>query len=224
MSNLQEQQPVFDIPELLEAILCHLPANDILLNKAVCKTWKNCIEASIKIKMAMFLLADGKVWPMISDMLIFQRLLFAPLTSLEEIPSEDLTSPCVRLNPALKKHLIDLNAGNLWYDETNRLTIRGSVPESEVNWKNMLLTQPPVRERWARLSFGTPLSELMEREKLQRTWLRLRNVDGLTMGDVMRAIRRAARGAGFKRFSDRHMAFVMCRDLWDEEFIARPTV
>lgn len=47
------------IPELLEAILLHLPIIDILVNaQRVCKTWHDCVEGSTPLQRTLFLRPD----------------------------------------------------------------------------------------------------------------------------------------------------------------------
>ncbi|KAK4902751.1 hypothetical protein LTR27_000690 [Elasticomyces elasticus] len=49
---------VFEVSELLEMIILWLPMRDMQRARAVCKTWKDGIDASIRIKRALFLV-DG---------------------------------------------------------------------------------------------------------------------------------------------------------------------
>lgn len=61
MANQMEEHRIFRIPEILEAILCELAMKDLLFSKAVCKTWRACVDGSIKLKKALFLVPDGKI-------------------------------------------------------------------------------------------------------------------------------------------------------------------
>ena len=46
---------------MLEGILLELPMKDLLLSKAVCKTWKKAIESSVKLQKALFFMPDGEL-------------------------------------------------------------------------------------------------------------------------------------------------------------------
>ena len=45
----------FDVPELLEMVLLHLPLLDLLFAKQVSSSWKGAVERSIEIQQTLFL-------------------------------------------------------------------------------------------------------------------------------------------------------------------------
>lgn len=49
---------VLDIPELLEAILLHLPTRDLLLSQGVSRHWKEIVDESIALQRALFFEPD----------------------------------------------------------------------------------------------------------------------------------------------------------------------
>ncbi|KAK5726953.1 hypothetical protein LTR15_002844 [Elasticomyces elasticus] len=51
---------VLNLPELLEVILLHLPARDLLFAQKVCKTWKLTVDTTLSIQKALFF-APGTV-------------------------------------------------------------------------------------------------------------------------------------------------------------------
>lgn len=52
---------VFDVNELLEAVLLNLPFQDMFKAKAVCKSWKALIDSSPELRRAMFLAPSGSI-------------------------------------------------------------------------------------------------------------------------------------------------------------------
>ncbi|KAK3619119.1 hypothetical protein LTR56_024231 [Elasticomyces elasticus] len=46
---------VFSVSELLEMTLLRLPLKDLQCSRAVCKSWKEAVDSSIKIKRALYL-------------------------------------------------------------------------------------------------------------------------------------------------------------------------
>ncbi|KAK5722115.1 hypothetical protein LTR17_014387 [Elasticomyces elasticus] len=56
--SMTRTSTVFEVSELLEMIILRLPMRDMQRARAVCKTWKNGVDASIRIKRALFLV-DG---------------------------------------------------------------------------------------------------------------------------------------------------------------------
>lgn len=57
--NMAAMEQVFDIPELLEAILVHLGSNDLFRLVCVKKTWHTSILNSIRLRRIMFLAQDN---------------------------------------------------------------------------------------------------------------------------------------------------------------------
>ncbi|KAK5714980.1 hypothetical protein LTR15_010396 [Elasticomyces elasticus] len=66
MSNIRQigeltpNRELFATPEILEAILLHLPLIDLLFSQKVCRTWKAVVDTSPSIKKALFLVPDTK--------------------------------------------------------------------------------------------------------------------------------------------------------------------
>ena len=53
------EQRLFDIPELLEAILVELPVGDLLRSQAVRKGWKVVVDSLLKLQKALSFVADS---------------------------------------------------------------------------------------------------------------------------------------------------------------------
>lgn len=52
---------IFRITEMVEAILSELPQQDLLLSKAVCRTWSEIIDSSEKLQKTLFFMPESDV-------------------------------------------------------------------------------------------------------------------------------------------------------------------
>lgn len=87
-------EQVFNLPELLEAILLQLPLTSIFLVKAVSKTWNQAIASSIKLQRALFLAPDGGVLQPVQEDLVgcLEKSWFEDCPVLQAGPSDPLSN------------------------------------------------------------------------------------------------------------------------------------
>lgn len=114
--------------ELLCDIVCHLPANGIVVNTGVCRTWREALKSRPAVQQAMFL-TPAPVRQAVRD----------PLT----------LNTCIKIgkaHPSLAR--VFGNFRLLWPCDTKSLpdygpTVPAKFPND--NWRDMFLTQPPYR-------------------------------------------------------------------------------
>lgn len=179
---------IWHVPEMLEAILFELPAKDLLLSRAVCKTFKACIENSSKLKKALFLVPDGEVQDRLKGKVAPHRLYVAIITLLlKELTNAGPGRSVFKLNPLFNHHFKDLSEGDVYCNHNGRVGLRGSKSGSDAIWKKMLLAQPPFKKHSIRFVY---LKDRY-RDAEYHAHYRFENSNGLTMGDVMQAFDKA---------------------------------
>ena len=174
------------MPEMLEAILFELPAKDLLFSRAVCKTFKACIDSSTKLQKALFLMPDGEVHSCLDGELATDRSHAEMLTHLEELIKGGPGIPPLRRNPLFEHHYNDFENGDILRNQ-GEVVLRGSKPGSHAIWKQMLLTQPPIRTHSIRVVY---VGDGVYDEEYHQHY-RFESSKGLTMGDFTRAFEKA---------------------------------
>jgi len=117
---------VLETPELLEAILLHLPLRSIVLAQRVCVFFRSTISASPLLQQALFL-----------------------MPTLSTSPSKPRPNPLLRHSPDAR--FLDHRCwngvrGNAdWPCDSDRLNPYHVIMGGDTSWKNMLIVQPPTK-------------------------------------------------------------------------------
>ncbi|KAK5708067.1 hypothetical protein LTR97_000607 [Elasticomyces elasticus] len=142
---------VLNLPELLEVILLHLPARDLLFAQKVCKTWKLTVDTTLSIQKALFF-APGTVKDIayISPTHIpMPKWLATPESARRELSYSDrlaaqecqsFISFAEREGYALNPLLTGCNGLNV-VDFRDNPWYRDADPAG--SWSRMFVTQPP---------------------------------------------------------------------------------
>lgn len=151
----QAANKVFEVNELLEAILLDLPFSKKFFVKVVCKTWKELVDSSPRLRRAMFLAPyDGIIHRLegVDDMRLVNGPMALNVTVFEPLPIFITTEWAVRYEeciPHTWEHLTFeyppfnlpeavMNHQFFWeVDEGKVLTVPSAC-------RDMYLTQPPV--------------------------------------------------------------------------------
>lgn len=186
---------VFDVPELLEMILTHLPMKELLLDTSVSKQWKATIAGSHKLQKTLFMVPEPikSQYQFDPDELRMQETpasTFPSSGSMEDLP-EDFSNPFVvvvanplpvefgNLDPyAVGTTLLDETEDYVWMlDLDVSATYYGFSP----SWRRMYATQPPAQTLRAAIPLDlNPDSNVDDIE--------IHNPQGITMGEVVDAI------------------------------------
>lgn len=137
---------VFDITELHESILSHLPPKDVLLAQRVSKTWKATINGSLMLQRALGFVASSNsfVTTSNSDTDYFSRQkpsLSTGMTAAQFIEASDKPGACV-INPLLECLCEKKDSDDLFLPPGTELATLVKDKRSSLN--RIRLTQPPV--------------------------------------------------------------------------------
>lgn len=200
MASAVEQ--VFQLPELLEVILLHLPQRDILFSQRVNMLFRDTILNSQKIQRVLFFLPDWKLEAAVYNAYAVynrpgkrpenNRLLFRvfsgcypTITSASStIESSDSSDEAVSPDTKSTAEHWSWSVCIAWPSESAP-SYNQAVHYPEASWKRMLLSQPPPTElhlirRWQRSrkpaivrQNGITLGDFVEESsKPQTTWHR----------------------------------------------------
>ena len=183
------------IPELLEAILIHLPAKDLFLSQRVARLWGHTVLQSLRLRQALFLqsVSPGTCWMIgcvendVEDPASCQFFALESLpllqTTAEFVKTESLDD--IRKNYCFKTKLNDMviQRGH-WTPLTLTRRIQGgeavqlSMPKCAVlgTGLQMYLTEPPCTRLMLWPNWGRAID--VERS------------EGIRFGDILREIER----------------------------------
>ncbi|KAK5680391.1 hypothetical protein LTS10_007318 [Elasticomyces elasticus] len=114
---------VFDVAELLEMIVLYLPMKDMQLSRAVCKTWKNGVDSSSKIKKALFM-HPGTPAGLAHDIPTWR------------LPGRYLTSDAAGVNDLYTHH-------PMMVPHIGTLKVRNLAKHAANSLRNVFITSPP---------------------------------------------------------------------------------
>ena len=164
---------VFDTVELTEAVLAYLPLPSLLRAQAVCRDWQSVVKGSSLLQQRLFLepIKDETVWLVdVTNLSAQQRQLRRDFKSFIRVRAEALrnSDDCklhhgLMLTPAsinplfLRTGVLDMRSPHYHESEIDVKADNGvpvqltlSIPELEMlrahTVRDMLLTQPPVRQ------------------------------------------------------------------------------
>ncbi|KAF7190714.1 hypothetical protein HII31_07873 [Pseudocercospora fuligena] len=114
--------------ELLENILLHLPMRDLLLDQRVCKTWKACIDSSVKLQRGLFFKPAGNIiaHPRLQEGVV---IMWSPKNLF--------------VNPLLLDAFGSFNLARDILHLKSKPCSEDRFTRSDASWQKMLLTQPP---------------------------------------------------------------------------------
>ncbi|KAK4539692.1 hypothetical protein LTR36_010455 [Oleoguttula mirabilis] len=138
---------VFAVPELLEAVLLELPAQDLLLATRVNTTFRNAIGSSVRIQRALFFtptpVKDSQAEPRINPLI--DRILNLHLDAL--VAGTDCPFRSCRRSPHvhIQGNHVQPVKPKAKRNIDNAITTRGSSPAvpPPPSWQRMLVTDPP---------------------------------------------------------------------------------
>lgn len=115
---------VLNIPELIEMILVHVPAKDLLLQQRVSHMWQTVIEDSTSLQ---------------------QKLFFKPRLATED----ELNSDIFEWNPYLSTRSWPESENRIRISHQPLTTKSGPIP----SWKRMFVTNPTARNGFMQRGF-----------------------------------------------------------------------
>ncbi|KAF2174214.1 hypothetical protein M409DRAFT_49073 [Zasmidium cellare ATCC 36951] len=139
-AEIASHQQVFDTAELLEQILLALPLKDLLLDQCVCKTWKNCVDNSIKLQRGLFFRPAGE---MAVEEYEFDMRRFGFVLPRYETRYRVSTRVCF-INPILVTKLGYDGIAHLIVGELDETELPSSLLHPQASWRRMLAIQPPL--------------------------------------------------------------------------------
>ncbi|KIW06823.1 uncharacterized protein PV09_02503 [Verruconis gallopava] len=201
---------VFKTPELLELILVHLDQQELLRAQRVCRRWKDIICSSLPLRQKLYLSPAAKIDESIPVDNAWLKSRFP-----------DLETYLLQGNPKWRPKFIKA----LGAQDFDRLGADFFL-DSNASWKNMLLTQPPIKEvvvysnigdmsrpasKQSRRGAGLQLEkqrqpDMPSMEELIKASVTVKSATGVTMGMVIDAgieARRRGAAAAKRRMSDR---------------------
>lgn len=170
--NISSVHRVFDIPELLELILSNLRIRELLRCQQVCHSFHNTTLTSRKIRQQLHLLASET--SLVTPKKHQVRDLKKPIYNSLFWNFQGLWADSRYVRDS-EEHILQLHA--LCHKKRE-----AAMPEG--SWRNMLVSQPPVKTRIFLESYQSGT---------RRHWLPrdlILEMDGPTMGDVVDELRR----------------------------------
>ena len=189
--SLTAANTVWNVEELLENILLHLPLRDLLTSRCVCRTWR---KGTPRIRQSLFLQPrpgrctyhdiddkpgwkdlDGNSVTSIYNPFISDKFIFIPdgAESNEMLASLPYGGEIIHYGLVAPEPTIDEN--QLTYQEAAFLGMGAS-------WRNMLVMQPPATQ----IEFGC---ENHFYDVTGQSYIAVTNPDGVACGEVIDAYR-----------------------------------
>ncbi|KAK5115218.1 hypothetical protein LTR85_009976 [Meristemomyces frigidus] len=166
------------VAELVEIILCYeVGPIDVLRWQGVCKAWRGTITGSRKLQRKLCLMPEA------SD--------DAPPADEDDPVQGNSNNIVPRPNEMLTNLLKDLARGNVYLNE-NRKVVPASKGRSPASWRQMFLSQPPVKQVKVAIFFEYSDSHIIGDESGEIIWARshfteiLENPDGVRAGEIIR--------------------------------------
>lgn len=227
---------VFNIFELLEQILLHLPCRDIMSVQNVSKQWKSVFAASTVLQTGCFLrpiaapLAFTGVWlvgaggdRMRQAAQSWRENGPAPSqTIIIDAPASDVTpTAALRYHTGSGIHVLNplaelmMRQRHMSYPARYTSALQSkqkAKPTSE--WKKMYLTQPPTSTVHVRRTYGSSSGSYIDPPAEI-----IKNADGVTAGDLLRWMQRFESEPAIKVIAG-NVVFAGLVDLGDESTTA----